>query len=142
MEGESRKIGQLHVPEALIGRMRGAECVLLETGVETRVALLLEEYRHFLEGGGALEAQLDCLAALHGRERIAAWKALAARGAWSELVSRLLVEHYDPAYRKSAARNFSRLSEGRVVRVAACAEAAFERAAQNVLKHKPEALAA
>src|SRR6185503_12901118 len=34
VEGESRKIGQLHVPEALIARMRGAECVLLEAGLE------------------------------------------------------------------------------------------------------------
>ena len=142
VEGESRKIGQLHVPEALIERMRSAECVLLETGLETRVALLLEEYRHFLEGDGVLEAQLDCLAALHGRERIAGWKALAARGAWSEFVARLLVEHYDPAYRKSSSRNFSRLTEARVVRVASPAPAAFEKAAQNVLKDKPEALAA
>src|SRR6185503_6311930 len=42
VEGESRKIGQLHLPEALIGRMRAAQCLLLETGVETPVALLLE----------------------------------------------------------------------------------------------------
>jgi tRNA 2-selenouridine synthase len=142
VEGESRKIGQLHVPEALIERMRAAECVLLETGLETRVALLLEEYRHFLEGNGALEAQLDCLTALHGREKIAGWKALAARGAWSELVSLLLLEHYDPAYRKSSARNFSRLAQAGVVRVAASTEAAFERAAQEVLNRRLEALAA
>ena len=142
VEGESRKIGQLQVPEALIERMRSAECVLLETGLETRVALLLEEYRHFLDGGGALETQLDCLVALHGREKIAGWKALAARRAWSELVSRLLVEHYDPAYSKSSARNFSRLSEARTVRVEACAAAAFETAAQGVLQQMPETLAA
>jgi tRNA 2-selenouridine synthase len=142
VEGESRKIGQLHVPEALIERMRAAECVLLETGLETRVALLLEEYGHFLEGNGALEAQLDCLTALHGRERIAGWKVLAACGAWSELVSRLLLEHYDPAYRKSSARNFSRLAEAAVVRIATVAEATFEGAAQEILKLRPEALAA
>jgi len=142
VEGESRKIGQLHVPEALIERMRGAQCVLLETDLDTRVTLLLDEYRHFLEGSGALEAQLDCLAGLHGRAKIGEWKALAARGEWRELVSRLLLEHYDPAYRKSSARNFSRLAEARAVRVAAGAEAAFESAAQDVLKHKPEALAA
>ncbi len=138
VEGESRKIGQLHVPEALIERMRGAECVRLETGLETRVTLLLDEYRHFLAGNGALEAQLDCLAGLHGREKIGEWKALAARGAWREFVGRLLTEHYDPAYRKSSMRNFSRLAEARIVRIASAGDGAFGQAAENLLKKKPE----
>ncbi len=141
VEGESRKIGQLHVPEALIERMRAAECVRLETGLETRVTLLLDEYRHFLAGNGALEAQLDCLAGLHGRERIAQWKTLAAAGAWREFVSRLLTEHYDPAYRKSSTRNFSGLAEARTVRIASAGAGAFEQAAEDLLK-KPERVAA
>ena len=80
VEGESRKIGQLQIPEALIGRMRASECVLLQADIETRVALLLEEYRHFFTDPAALGAQLDCLAGLHGRDRVGEWKALAAAG--------------------------------------------------------------
>jgi tRNA 2-selenouridine synthase len=142
VEGESRKIGQLHVPDALIERMRAAECVLLETDLETRVALLLDEYRHFLEGSGALEAQLDCLVGLHGREKIGAWKALAARGEWREFVARLLLEHYDPAYRKSSARNFSRLAEAGAVRLASPSEGAFAKAAESLLRSRLEPVAA
>jgi tRNA 2-selenouridine synthase len=111
VEGESRKIGQLQIPEALIERMRASPCLVLDVDLETRVTLLLEEYRHFLEDRALLEAQLDCLVALHGRARIDEWKALAARGEWREFVRRLLVEHYDPAYRRSSARNFTRLHE-------------------------------
>ena len=59
VEGESRKIGQVQVPEALIETMRAAECVLLEAGTDTRVALLMDEYRHFFADRAALEAQLD-----------------------------------------------------------------------------------
>ena len=110
VEGESKKIGQLQVPEALIQAMRASECVLLEADVPTRVALLSEEYRHFFTDRKTLDAQLDCLLGLHGRERVEGWKALAARGAWQELVARLLEEHYDPAYRRSAQRNFARLA--------------------------------
>ncbi|MGH8765306.1 MAG: tRNA 2-selenouridine(34) synthase MnmH, partial [Burkholderiales bacterium] len=106
VEGESKKIGQLQVPDALIARMRASECVLLDTAAEARVALLLDEYRHFFADPAALGLQLDCLVAMHGRERIDEWKALADGGAWPELVSRLLAEHYDPAYRRSAAHNF------------------------------------
>jgi tRNA 2-selenouridine synthase len=125
VEGESRKIGQLQVPEALIGAMRASACVLLEAAHEARVALLMDEYRHFFGQPAALNAQLECLVPLHGRERVAAWQALAARGAWPALVARLLEEHYDPAYRRSAQKNFARLPQARVLRVPAADEATF-----------------
>ena len=133
IEGESRKIGQLQVPAALIGRMRASECLLLQTDTATRVALLLEEYRHFFTDPASLGAQLDCLAALHGRERVGEWKALAASGAWPVLVARLLEEHYDPAYRRSAAHNFPRLAEARSLRIASADPAAFDAAARELV---------
>jgi tRNA 2-selenouridine synthase len=133
VEGESRKIGQLQVPALLIERMRASRCVLLETALETRVSLLLEEYGHFVADRPALEAQLDCLAALHGHARIAEWKVLAAKGAWREFVARLLTEHYDEAYRRSSERNFPRLPQAARVRIGAPDEAAFVRAAASLL---------
>jgi tRNA 2-selenouridine synthase len=142
VEGESKKIGQLHVPEALIERMRAAECIRLESSLETRVTLLLDEYRHFLEDQSKLEAQLDCLAALHGRARIAEWKALAARGEWRAFVERLLTEHYDPAYRNSSMRNFVRLADARAVRVESASDAAFDQAAETLVRDRREAFAA
>ena len=132
VEGESKKIGELQVPEALMARMRASPCTVLETTVETRVALLLDEYRHFLSDRAALEAQLDCLVALHGREKIAQWKALAAAGAWREFVTRLLQEHYDPAYRRSSLRNFAQLGEAESVRIRGADEAAFIDAARQL----------
>jgi tRNA 2-selenouridine synthase len=133
VEGESKKIGQLQVPEALIGRMRASPCVRLDTDAETRVTLLLQEYEFFLKNQETLYQQLDCLVSLHGRERIAAWKALAAQGAWREFVARLLTEHYDPAYRRSSHQNFVRLVDARSVRIASAEETAFSRAAQSLL---------
>ena len=134
VEGESKKIGELQVPEALMARMRASSCVVLEAAVDTRVALLLDEYRHFLRDAAALGAQLDCLAGLHGRGKVAEWKALAARGEWSEFVARLLVEHYDPAYRRSSQRNFVQLTGAPAVRIAAADEAAFSAAARALLE--------
>jgi tRNA 2-selenouridine synthase len=137
VEGESKKIGELQVPEALMSRMRASQCVLLETDLEVRVSLLLDEYRHFLTDTKSLDAQLDCLAALHGREKIAQWKSLAARGDWREFVARLLVEHYDPAYRHSSARNFPRLTEARRVFLASAEDTAFTSAADVLLDRVP-----
>src|SRR5438105_12841683 len=133
VEGESKKIGQLQVPEALMARMRASACVLLDTVLETRVELLLEEYRHFVHDLDALNAQLDCLAALYGRERIAQWKALAANGQWREFVARLLAEHYDPAYRRSSMRNFEQLAGAPRVAIRGADEAAFAEAAKRFL---------
>ena len=130
VEGESKKIGQLQVPDALMERMRASPCILLDTPVETRVDLLLEEYQHFLQDRQALHAQLDCLVALHGRERIAAWKAIAD---WRELVRRLLVEHYDPAYRRSSHKNFTHLAHAHAVQIARADDAAFSVAAASLV---------
>jgi tRNA 2-selenouridine synthase len=129
VEGESKKIGQLQVPEALMARMRASPCVVLETSMDTRVELLLDEYRHFLQDRKMLDAQLDCLVALHGRERIAEWKAI---GDWRELVRRLLIEHYDPAYRRSSQRNFIHLSDAEKVSISGTDDAAFASAARSI----------
>jgi tRNA 2-selenouridine synthase len=135
VEGESKKIGQVQVPEALIARMRASPCLRLEAPLEVRVTLLLDEYRHFLQDRGLLEAQLDCLTALHGREEIAAWKALAAQGAWRDFVARLLMQHYDPAYRRSSLKNFTRLPEAQTVPVESADEKAFDRLSVEVCQH-------
>jgi tRNA 2-selenouridine synthase len=133
VEGESKKIGQLQVPEALMTRMRGSRCILLETSLDARVDLLLDEYRHFLEDRATLEAQIDCLVPLHGRERIGEWKSLAARGEWREFVSRLLLEHYDPAYRRSSTHNFRQLADAAKLAIPSADAAAFDAAARSLL---------
>lgn len=132
IEAESRKIGQLQVPEALILAMRESPCVRVEAEVSARVAFLLDDYGHFLADPAALKAQLDCLLALYGRETVSAWKALADRGAFAELVAVLLVEHYDPAYRRSMGRNYVGLAAAPVVRPENLTPAALARAAAEI----------
>lgn len=111
VEAESRKVGNLRVPDALIERMRTARCIALAPPLAERVRRLREEYLHYERDLPSLFAQLDCLIALHGRERVQAWKQLAEAGRWDALVERLLTDHYDPAYRRSTERNFARAGE-------------------------------
>lgn len=112
VESESRKIGNLHTPEVLLARMRDSTCINLAAEVPVRVALLKEEYAHFLADHQALGRQLECLTQLQGRERIETWKAQGASGQWDELVADLLVRHYDPAYTRSLGRNYVHAPEG------------------------------
>ena len=117
VESESKKVGNLRVPDTLITRMRDSECVRLEAGERERVALLREDYAHFESRPQALAQKLDCLAPLHGAERIAQWKALLEAGDWDSLVRDLLESHYDPAYRKSLSRNYRGAQDAVVVEV-------------------------
>ena len=128
-ESESRKVGQLRLPDALIEQMRAAECVQLQLPADARVRLLRDEYAHFEADGPSLMRQLDCLVALHGRERVEAWKRLAADHRWDEMVRRLLEEHYDPAYHRSISRNFVHAADAIQVALGSEAEADYVSAA-------------
>ena len=106
VESESKKVGNLRVPEALIAHMREGRCFRVEAATPVRVELLLEDYRHLIERPEVLVEKLDCLKDLHGAERIGKWKDDVARGDWRALVHDLLENHYDPAYRRSMFRNY------------------------------------
>jgi tRNA 2-selenouridine synthase len=107
VESESKKIGALRVPDALIEAMHASPCLWLEVPLDARVQLLTEDYVHFLHDPETINRQLGFLTSLRGSETIAAWQALASRQAWPELVATLLEQHYDPAYFKSLARNYA-----------------------------------
>jgi tRNA 2-selenouridine synthase len=117
VESESRKVGRVQVPEALILAIRGSRVAVVDADVDVRSRFLLAEYEHFRQDVPALLALLEHLVPLHGAERIREWKGLVASDHWLELVERLLVEHYDPSYDRSMKRNFGRIEEAPRVRL-------------------------
>jgi tRNA 2-selenouridine synthase len=123
VESESKKVGNLRVPEALIGRMREGAC--LEAPPEVRAELLLEDYAHLVADPPQLREKLACLAPLHGRERIERWGELAGAGDWHGLVADLLETHYDPAYRRSMFRNYAGAASASVLPVREASREAF-----------------
>ena len=63
VESESRKVGNLAVPDALIERMRASPCLRLELPDDERVALLLEDYDFFVKDQALFCERLDALTA-------------------------------------------------------------------------------
>jgi len=118
VEAESKKIGLINTPEALLKKMRASDCLLIEAPVAARVQLLMEDYKHFLSDPALLTQRLAPLLPLHGRETLAHWQTLAEQGSWTTLVEELLTKHYDPAYRRSTASNFALLDKARVLHLA------------------------
>ena len=133
VESESRKIGLLRVPDALLVRMRDSRCFRLEAPADVRVQLLLEDYRHFVGSPAALLEKLELLRDLHGAERLDLWRAHLAGGAWEPLVHDLLESHYDPAYRKSLTRNYRDAATATVVPVRDRSHAAFRGIARSLI---------
>lgn len=116
VESESRRIGSVQMPEALLAAMRASNCVRIDTPHALRVALLKEEYPHFLGDPDSLSAKLARLEPLFGPAVVADWANAAAAGGFDSLVAELLRKHYDPTYSRSMEKNFPRsLTAHRVV---------------------------
>jgi len=135
-ESESRRIGRLQVPPALIEAMRAAPCLSLELPTPARIRLLLQDYAHFASDPQRLGARLDSLTPLHGHAVIAHWRQLAQSGALPQLAAELLERHYDPAYRRSLGRNFSGIPETMTLALDDIDDAALTAAAQLVHHQK------
>ncbi|MEO8346252.1 MAG: tRNA 2-selenouridine(34) synthase MnmH [Betaproteobacteria bacterium] len=108
VESESRRIGTLQVPDVLLDAMRAAECVCVDTPQTLRVALLKEEYTHYIAEPESLADNLSPLVPVHGRKTIERWVAAAAAKDFDTLIDELLALHYDPTYGRSMLRNFPR----------------------------------
>jgi tRNA 2-selenouridine synthase len=106
VESESRRIGSVQMPDALLERMRAGRALTLSTPRAQRVALLKEEYAHFLSDPALLGACLRPLTPVHGKAKLARWEAMAAAKEWDALIAELLDAHYDQLYARSLARNF------------------------------------
>ena len=133
VESESKRIGRLQVPDTLLEAMRASPCIRVDLPVPLRVALLKEEYAHFLADPALLASRLAPLVPLHGRATIDRWTALAQAGAFDELVEALLVAHYDPTYARAIERNFPGYARATVVAPRALDSDAFHRAARELL---------
>jgi tRNA 2-selenouridine synthase len=139
VEGESKKIGRLRVPDALIDAMWASPCVVLDAALPTRVELLKSEYAHYLLEPDALASQLECLSSLHGRETIDQWQRLARAQRWRELVEALLVKHYDPAYNRSTLKHYPDLARAPHYFLEDASDAAFTRLAEIVREREESA---
>jgi len=133
VEAESKKVGNLRVPAALMDTMRAAECIALTLPRAERVRLLMEDYTHFVDSPQALNAQLEHLTQLHGKEKINRWQTMSQSGATNALVDELLAEHYDPAYLRSIDRNFTRYASAQPLAIQDISDAAFADAARRLM---------
>jgi tRNA 2-selenouridine synthase len=125
VEAESRRVGGLQLPDALLARMHAGRSVMLRTPMPLRIELLKHDYAHFTADSSTLEQRLRPLAPLHGKATLAHWAALADARDWDALIGELLEYHYDPLYSRSLAAHFAPARDTHGVDVADVSHSAF-----------------
>jgi tRNA 2-selenouridine synthase len=106
VESESKKIGAIQLPDALLESLRAGEVLAVEAPMPERVKLWREDYGHFEADPDALMDKLRHLRPLIGGDEFAQWERLAQERRMPELFQRMMEAHYDPAYARSIGRNF------------------------------------
>jgi len=133
VECESKKVGNLRVPDALINAMRASPCIDVQLPDEARVALLMEDYAYFVKDRAHFIERLQALNDIRGKTVIERWSEWVLKGQTPAVVNELLRDHYDPVYRQSIDRNFVQYPQSQVFESKDHSPAAFEQMAQAIL---------
>ncbi|MEY4267649.1 MAG: hypothetical protein RIS90_2184 [Pseudomonadota bacterium] len=115
IESESKKVGNVAVPTALIDAMRQSPCLNLVLPDAERVALLLEDYAFFVQDSAYFCDRLEVLTEFRGKAVVQAWQDLVRTGHIAPVVQELLTLHYDPVYLQSMRRNFKQYETSKMI---------------------------
>jgi len=134
VESESSKIGRLTIPAPLVAAMHSSQCVMLDTSREARIALLMEEYQHYIDDPEALIKRLEILKPFHGAKRIEEWSQLIRSGKFGTLVDELLALHYDPGYLRSLNSHYGDMEHAHLLSLTDTSTPAMRQAASELLQ--------
>ncbi len=133
VESESKKVGNVTVPESLMTAMRASPCLRVELSDDERVGLLLEDYEFFVHDPELFCRRLGALTELRGKAVVERWQALVRQGDMETVVRELLKTHYDPGYASSTQRNFALFGQARECVLPDRSEASMARLARELV---------
>jgi tRNA 2-selenouridine synthase len=139
VEAESKKVGNVAVPDMLMAAMRDSPCLRLQLSDDERVALLLEDYDFFARDPDFFCERLETLTMLRGRVVVDGWTNAVRDGRVDTVVRDLLLNHYDPGYAASTARNFRQFADARLLEAADRSVEAMSALARDILGAAPAA---
>lgn len=97
-EGESRKVGNLHIPENIFRQMREASSIYIDTPIERRIEIIKKEYTGFNEDEKILST-VSSLRSKLGSKKTDALTEFFNKGDINEFIRLLLLDYYDLLYR-------------------------------------------
>jgi tRNA 2-selenouridine synthase len=133
VEAESRKIGRLQVPDALLDAIRGAPGLRIDASLRARVDFLLRDYDYAIADPDWLIERLGHLKGLQSNETLERWRTLIAVKDFPSLVEELLTLHYDPLYERSQASNYNSFAGAKRYATERLDAAALDQVAAEIL---------
>ncbi len=100
MEGESRKIGNLHIPERIVHVIKSSAAILIKASIDRRVEIILNEYAGNMNPGDVI-AIVKSLESRIGVKNVNNLIELFEKGNLFEFTRMILEMYYDPLYRHS-----------------------------------------
>jgi tRNA 2-selenouridine synthase len=101
LEAESSKVGARTIPPGLWAAMTTAPRIEITAPVPARARHIVSVYGRIAADPTALDTALTRLPRHHAKATVARWREMAAAREIEALATELIVEHYDPAYRRS-----------------------------------------
>ena len=140
VECESKKVGNVRVPEELMLTIRSGQCIVIDSTIQQRVALLRRDYPHWESDFNSFADRMQALEAALGKDKVQTLLQKSQVGLWNEVVETLLVDHYDPAYLKSIHRNFKDYETAQTVVLSGIDDASLQACARQIISTGPATL--
>jgi tRNA 2-selenouridine synthase len=133
VEAESKRIGNIQLPDALFEAMHAAPVVNLDVPMAERVRLWREDYAHFAADPNGMVDKLEPLKPLVGKQVLDEWRALARTGAIDALFESVMVQHYDPCYARSSRRHYGERVDSQPLLLSSLDPAALSQAVERLV---------
>ena len=134
IEAESKKVGNVQLPDALLQAMKSARRIEVVAPLPERVKLLRTDYPHLVDDPPQVLERLAPLKPLVGGDELERWKALLDSGQVDAFVERVLVVHYDPCYARSHRRSATGGHHGESFELQALGDQAIREAAGELVR--------
>ena len=134
VESESRRIGNIQIPQTLIDALRRGHCIKLEAELEQRAQFLIDEYHHFIDQPTLFKDALRRLKPYVGNDQVEEWYQNFDSGDITQTVIDLMVKYYDPFYSRSINKHFPRYKDALAFQIKNMNSEGFAQSATAIIK--------
>lgn len=98
VEGESKRIGNIIIPEFIYNSMEKGIHILVDADIEQRCELIIEEYTRKENAKEDILKSLDLLSKYISKKNIDSYKEMIANEQYYQVAKELMLKYYDPMY--------------------------------------------
>ena len=98
VEGESKRIGNIIIPDYIYSSMEKGIHVLADADLDFRAGLIIKEYTNSENAVEEILSSLDSLERYISSKNIERYKDFVLKGEFEEVAKELMVKYYDPMY--------------------------------------------